>query len=67
MLYKKHIKGGHMMKEHKELSPTKVQSRSTISMKRNLEWKTRETYYKVQAIVRREGTNRSRVEIPEMV
>ena len=56
-----------MTKEHKEQSPIRVQSRSTISTKKNLEQKTREMYYKVQTVTRRGGTNRSRVEILETV
>ena len=56
-----------MMKEHKKQSPMRVQTGSVISMKGNPEWKTRETYYKVQTVMKREGTKRSRAEILEMV
>ena len=56
-----------MTKEHKEQSPMRVQNRSVVSTKRNLEQETREMYYKVQTTARGGGMNGSRVEIPETV
>ena len=64
---KKHIEGGHVTKGTYEQSPTKARSGSVVSTKESPEWRTRETYYKVQTITRREGTGGSGAEIPETV
>ena len=66
-LYKKHIEGGHVTKEIYEQSPTRVRSGSEVSTKGSPEWRTKETYYKVQTTTRTEGTSGSGAEIPEMV
>ena len=65
--YEKHIEGGHMTREHKGLSPTRVQSGSEVTTKEGPKRKTRETYYKVQTTKRRDGTSGSGAEIPEPV
>ena len=65
--YKKHIEGGHVTREHKGLSHTRVQSGSEVTTRESLKRKTRETYYKVQTVIRQDGTSGSGVEIPEMV
>ena len=36
-LYEKHIKGGHVTREHKGLSPTRVQSGSEVTMREKSE------------------------------
>ena len=56
-----------MTREHKGLSPTRVQSGSKVTTKEGPRRKTKEMYYKVQTIKRRDGTSRSGAEIPEMV
>ena len=65
--YEKHIEGGHVTREHKGLSPTRVRSGSEVTMKGGPKQKTKETYYKVQTVTRRDGTSGSGVEIPETV
>ena len=67
VFYEKHIEGGHMTREHKGLSPTRVRSGSEVTTKEGLKWKTKEMYYKVQTITRQDRTSGSGVEIPEMV
>ena len=52
VFYKKHIEGGHVTREHKGLSPTRVRSRSKVTTKESLKRKTKETYYKVQTVTR---------------
>ena len=56
-----------MTREHKGLSPTRVQSGSEVTMRESPKRKTREMYYKVQTVTRRDGMSRSRVEILETV
>ena len=56
-----------MTKATYEQSPTRVQSRSVVSTKESPEQRIRETYYKVQTTMRREGTSGSGAEIPETV
>ena len=56
-----------MIREHKGLSPTMVRSGSEVTMKESPKWKTREMYYKVQTVTRRDGTSGSGAEIPETV
>ena len=63
--YEKHIEGGHVTREHKGLSPTRVRSGSKVTTKEGPRRKTKETYYKVQTITRRDGACRSRAEILE--
>ena len=65
--YEKHIEGGHVTREHKGLSPTRVRSGSEVTTKEGPRRKTKEMYYKVQTIRRRDGTSRSGAEIPETV
>ena len=65
--YEKHIEGGHVTREHKGLSPTRVRSGSKVTTKEGLRQKTKETYYKVQTTKRRDRASGSGVEIPEMV
>ena len=65
--YEKHIEGDHVMKEHKGLSPMKVRSRSEVTMKESPKQKTKEMYYKVQTVMRRDGMSRSGAEILETV
>ena len=65
--YEKHIEGGHVTREHKGLSPTRVRSGSEVTTKEGPRWKTKETYYKVQTITRRDGMHGSGAKIPEMV
>ena len=67
VFYKKHIKGGHVTREHKGLSPTRVRSGSEVTMKESPKRKTREMYYKVQTVTRRDGMSGSGAEIPETV
>ena len=67
VFYEKHIEGGHVTREHKGLSPTRVRSGSEVTTKEGPKRKTKETYYKVQTVTRRDGTGRSGAEIPEMV
>ena len=56
-----------MTREHKGLSPTKVRSGSEVTMKEDPRRKTKETYYKVQTIKRRDRTSGSGAEILETV
>ena len=56
-----------MTKEHKGLSPTRVQSGSEVTTKEGPKQKTKEMYYEVQTIRRRDGTSGSGAEIPETV
>ena len=63
----RNIEGGHVTREHKGLSPMRVQSRSEVTTRESLKRKTRETYYKVQTVMRRDGMSGSRVEVLEMV
>ena len=65
--YEKHIEGGHVTREHKGLSPTRVRSGSEVTTKEGPKRKTKEMYYKVQTITRRDRTSGSRAEIPETV
>ena len=52
MFYEKHIKGGHVTREHKGLSPTRVRSGSEVTMKEGPKRKTKEMYYEVQTMTR---------------
>ena len=63
----RNIEGGHVTREHKGLSPTRVQSGSEVTTRESPKRKTRETYYKVQTVTRQDGTSGSRAEVPEMV
>ena len=65
--YEKHIEGGHVTREHKGLSPTRVRSGSEVTTRESLKWKTRETHYEVQTVTRRDRMSRSGVEILETV
>ena len=56
-----------MTGEHKGLSPTRVQSGSKVTTKEGPRRKTKETYYKVQTIKRRDGMSGSGAEILETV
>ena len=56
-----------MTREHKGLSPTRVQSRSEVTTKEGPKRKTKETYYKVQTVTRQDRTGGSGAEIPETV
>ena len=67
VFYEKHIEGGLVTKEHKGLSPTRVQSGSEVTTRKSLKRKTRETYYKVQTVTRQDGMSGSGAEIPETV
>ena len=67
VFYEKHIKGGHVTKGDIRTSPTRVQSGSEVTTKEGPKRKTKETYYEVQSVTRRDRTSGSRVEIPEMV
>ena len=67
VFYEKHIEGGHVTREHKGLSPTRVRSGSEVTTKEGPRRKTKETYYKVQTTKRRDGMSGSGAEIPETV
>ena len=56
-----------MTREHKGLSPMRVRSGSKVTTKESPKWKSRETYYKVQTVTRRDGMSGSGVEILETV
>ena len=65
--YEKHIEGGHVTRKHKGLSPTRVRSGSEVTTRKGPKRKTKETYYEVQTIKRRDRTSGSGAEIPETV
>ena len=56
-----------MTKGDIQISPTRVRSGSEVTTKEGPKQKTKETYYKVQTIRRRDGTSGSGAEILEMV
>ena len=65
--YEKHIEGGHVTKGDIRTSPTRVRSGSEVTTKEGLKQKTKEAYYKVQSVTRRDGTSGSGAEILETV
>ena len=67
VVHEKHIEGGHVTEETYGLSPTRVRSGSEVSTKESPKRKTKESYYKVQTVTRRDEASGSGAEIPERV
>ena len=65
--YEKHIEGGHVTKGDIQTSPMRVRSGSEVTTKEGPKRKTKETYYEVQSVTRRDGKSGSGAEIPETV